>query len=80
MSSNRNWRDSVPYLRAKDLPAADLAWEFLRRNAEYRRAYASAMRASADAADLMAQRWGLRFRGGSSPGGGRDRSLLACPS
>lgn len=78
MSSKRNWRDSEPYLRAKELPAADLAWEFLRRNPAYQRAYASVMRSSADAADLMAQRWGLRFRSGSSPGGGRDRSLLAC--
>ena len=47
---------------------ADLAWEFLRRNPEYRAAYAAhAHAAHAHAADCRtdgpARRWGLRFPG-----------------
>ena len=44
MSSKPNWRDPAAYRQAAQLPAADLAWEFLRRDIGYRRAYASAVR------------------------------------
>lgn len=78
MSSKPNWRDPGVYRQAAQLPVADLAWEFLRRDIGYQRAYASAARQRPEAADLIAQKWGLRFRGGPAPGRRRGRSLLAC--
>ncbi|WP_363244950.1 DUF6499 domain-containing protein [Phenylobacterium sp.] len=77
MSSKPNWRDPAAYHQAAQLPVADLAWEFLRRDIGYRRAYASAVRHTPEAADMIAQRWGLRFRRGPTPGRRRCRSLLA---
>jgi hypothetical protein len=42
---------------------ADLAWEFLRRNPEYRAAYAAHTHAADRRTDGPARRWGLRFPG-----------------
>jgi len=77
MTNKPNWRDPAAYRQAALLPASDLAWEFLRRDTAYQRAYASAMRQTPAAADLIAGRWGLRFRGGPPPDRRRSRSLLA---
>lgn len=62
MSSTRDWRDPAPYQRAETFPARALAWEFLRRDTDYRRTYRAAIRRSRTTADRAAGRWGLRFR------------------
>lgn len=72
MPSKPNWRDPAAYRQASLLPVADLAWEFLRRDPAYRKAYTAAIRRSPETADEVAQRWGLRFRGGPSPGRWRN--------
>jgi hypothetical protein len=65
-----NWRAADAYTYLNDLGSTAFAWEFLRRNAEYQRAYRSVI-GEADANPVMseplAQRWGLRFRGRSAP-------------
>jgi len=66
------------------------AWEFLRRNPDYRRLYGD-FRVGSDGrgvAVAMAgfRRWGVMFPGGSEPGSSRrpadlgSRNLFACPA
>jgi hypothetical protein len=52
----KNWRLAAAYSYAADLGSRAFAWEFLRRNSEYRTAYRAI--ASKDDAALVAQRWG----------------------
>lgn len=65
--SKEDWRSRAAYDRAKDMKSHGIAWEFLRRNPDYRIAYGAA----ADQADFgtkgPAMRWGLRFPGGPEP-------------
>lgn len=63
MPSTRDWRDPAPYEQAETYPARNLAWEFLRRNPDYRRAYRATARQPQAIADDAVGRWGLRFRG-----------------
>ena len=59
-----DWRFPAAYRHAKHIPAAGFAWEYLRRNDEYRRDCRTiALTAGAAARDLeeFAHRWGLRF-------------------
>jgi hypothetical protein len=52
------WRSSEAYDYLDDLSAADLAWEYLRRNPDYQRDFQTAEgRGDAD----WTERWGLRF-------------------
>jgi hypothetical protein len=51
----RDWRNPADYADLAGLDLAGLAWEFLRRNPDYRRGHASGLSAEAAAA------WGLRF-------------------
>ena len=60
--SKEDWRSPAAYDYAKTLQSAGLAWEFLRRNPEYRADYRTA--ADDDGADAIAAVWGLRFPGG----------------
>jgi hypothetical protein len=58
------WRSSSTYNYLDDLVAADLAWEWLRRNADYQSDYAGAERTDADRerlTNMVRMRWGLRF-------------------
>jgi hypothetical protein len=58
------WRSSSTYDYLDDLVAADLAWEWLRRNTDYQRDYAEAERPDADRerlTNMVRMRWGLRF-------------------
>lgn len=60
-----NWRSSATYEYLNELDPAEFAWEYLRRNPEYRRDYRTAIRqepASDDDAEASTQPWGLRFR------------------
>ena len=56
------WRVKEGYDYLERLPPEGLAWEFLRRNANYQSDYkvGRSERRSRDAADI-AQRWGLQF-------------------
>lgn len=52
------WRSSEAYDYLDELSAADLAWEYLRRNPDYQRDFQIA----AGGGDLeWTERWGLRF-------------------
>lgn len=60
-----DWRAPAAYKHTKHIPAAGFAWEYLRRNEDYRREYqtlAATQRPDADRLETFTQRWGLRFR------------------
>lgn len=58
-----DWRSPAAYAYVSDLEPSGLAWEFLRRNPEYRREYraVSGESQSNDQAEAFACRWGMRF-------------------
>ncbi|WP_375142855.1 transcriptional regulator domain-containing protein [Pelagibacterium sp. 26DY04] len=73
------WRSSSTYDYVDGLVAADLAWEWLRRNADYQRDYAEIERGVVDPQryrDLVRARWGLQFRSPSNAQRHRNHSLL----
>ena len=59
-----DWRTPAAYRHTRNLPAAGFAWEYLRRNNEYRLEY-SALAASKQPAaghlEAFVERWGVRF-------------------
>ncbi|TKT81018.1 DUF6499 domain-containing protein [Aquamicrobium sp. LC103] len=59
-----DWRSPAAYKFAKSIPAAGFAWEYLRRDDEYRREF-QAITASTEPdperLEAFVQRWGLRF-------------------
>ena len=60
-----DWRTPAAYKHVKDLPAAGFAWEYLRRNEDYRKdveRLTRTERAAVEELDAFAARWGLRFR------------------
>lgn len=62
-----DWRAPAAYEHTKHIPAAGFAWEYLRRNEDYRREYhilAATQRPEAHQLERFSQRWGLRFRRG----------------
>ena len=59
-----DWRSPAAYKHTKHLPAAGFAWEYLRRNDEYRQDFRTAAatgRVGSRQLDAFAQRWGVRF-------------------
>jgi hypothetical protein len=69
---SRDWRSAAAYAELENASARDLAWEFLRRNPRYVRDWEQLDdRPFDDAADTVAERWGLRFPG--RPGARRAR-------
>ena len=65
MSEDESWRSETAYNYIDNLNPGDLAWEFLRRNPDYRKAYqelVSSGRLSLETAEEFANLWGLRFR------------------
>lgn len=59
-----DWRSPTEYSHAKKLAAAGFAWEYLRRDDEYRRDFetiARIKRPGMERLEAFAQRWGLRF-------------------
>ncbi|WP_202034585.1 transcriptional regulator domain-containing protein [Sinorhizobium meliloti] len=59
-----DWRSPAAYQFAKSIPAAGFAWEYLRRNDEYRREFQAITASSepeSDRLEAFVQRWGLRF-------------------
>ncbi|WP_234848938.1 transcriptional regulator domain-containing protein [Sinorhizobium medicae] len=65
MSEDENWRSEAAYDYIDKLTPGDLAWEFLRRNPDYRKSYQELVdigRLTEDIAREFAEQWGLRFR------------------
>ena len=65
MSQDENWRSEAAYDYIDNLSPGDLAWEFLRRNPDYRKAYRDLVasgRLTEEVAQEFANQWGLRFR------------------
>ena len=59
-----NWRAPAAYRHTRKIPPAGFAWEYLRRNDDYREDFRLLVRAKRpDATELeaFARRWGLRF-------------------
>lgn len=79
MSEEENWRSDTAYEYVDKLTANDLAWEFLRRNPEYRTAFqalVSSGRLTDEAAKIFARQWGLCFRGRPAHHGAWTADLL----
>ncbi|WP_439575397.1 transcriptional regulator domain-containing protein [Phreatobacter sp.] len=65
MSEDESWRSEAAYDYIDKLTPGDLAWEFLRRNPEYRKSYQELLangRLTEDVSREFAEQWGLRFR------------------
>jgi len=65
MSEDETWRSEAAYDYIDKLAPGDLAWEFLRRNPEYRKSYDQLVavgRLTEEVATEFAKQWGLRFR------------------
>ncbi|WP_199252573.1 transcriptional regulator domain-containing protein [Chachezhania sediminis] len=59
-----DWRSPAAYRHAKHIPAAGFAWEYLRRNDDYRRdfqAVAATRRPGGSILEAFADLRGLRF-------------------
>lgn len=59
-----DWRSPAAYQFAKSIPAAGFAWEYLRRDDEYRRefqAITTSRKPDPERLEAFARRWGLRF-------------------
>ncbi|WP_354198994.1 transcriptional regulator domain-containing protein [Aquamicrobium terrae] len=79
MSEDDNWRSDAAYSYVDELTPDDLAWEFLRRNPDYRKSYAELVatgRLNEEEASRFARHWGLRFRRGPDGHGARSADLL----
>lgn len=59
--STEDWRSPAAYQYAATMEPASLAWEFLRRNPDYRNAYKAAPAQADDGTEGLGRRWGLRF-------------------
>jgi len=65
MSEEGSWRTGSAYDYIDGLSAPDIAWEFLRRNHDYRREYSELQDSghlAPDKARALSDRWGLSFR------------------
>ncbi|MFC5373834.1 transcriptional regulator domain-containing protein [Brevundimonas faecalis] len=65
MSEDESWRSEAAYDYIDALTPGDLAWEFLRRNPDYRKSYSELVavgRLTESTAREFAAKWGLRFR------------------
>ena len=79
MSEDEDWRSEAAYDYIDKLTPGDLAWEFLRRNPDYRNAYRDLVatgRLTEAIAQEFAERWGLRFRRRPSQLGANPADLL----
>ncbi len=59
-----DWRAPAAYVHTKTIPAAGFAWEYLRRNHDYRQDFQILVRAkrpNASELEAFARRWGVRF-------------------
>ena len=76
---NTDWRTPATYAHARNISTAGFAWEFLRRDPDYRRDFRRAkasQRGTVEAQAALTDRWGLRFRGGPGPACRRSTAVL----
>ena len=77
-----DWRSRSAYDYIDDLTAPEVAWEFLRRNPDYRKDYLElsiAGQLDTDIGRAFAEKWGLCFRRRSGKSRSRaSRRLVAC--
>lgn len=59
--SNTNWRIARSYSYIFELAPQEIAWEFLRRNPDYRLCVSGSDPSAEDDTDKLAKPWGLRF-------------------
>jgi hypothetical protein len=62
-----DWRSPAAYAHTKSISAAGFAWEYLRRDEDYRRDFHRVRRLSrlnSGAQTAFSERWGLRFPDG----------------
>ena len=74
-----DWRSPAAYAHAKSIPAAGFAWEYLRRDEDYRRDFHRVRRLprlDSDVQTAFSERWGLRFPGGPGPLRRAGRAVL----
>lgn len=59
-----DWRSDKAYTNFEKADAADIAWEWLRRDGEYQRDYEALTsdQRSGGLPDSLRQKWGLSFR------------------
>ncbi len=60
-----DWRVPEEYRYTAKIPAAGFAWEYLRRNDEYRHDFdtlTATKQPARQELEMFARRWGLRFR------------------
>ncbi|WP_027528492.1 transcriptional regulator domain-containing protein [Bradyrhizobium sp. Ec3.3] len=59
-----DWKSQSAYDKVYEAETTDVAWEWLRRNGEYQRAYKGLTNAqrSSGMTDDFRQQWGLSFR------------------
>lgn len=76
MVAQGNWRDAETYRYLKDLNAAELAWEFLRRNSDYQREVAASNPSDDRAVAALNAHWGSRFPDTAGPTRHERRHLL----
>lgn len=76
--ARRDWRTRTYYDGIEDFTPRELAWEYLRRNPDFKREQRRAPKAGSDPdlADSAAQTWGLRFRGRPKPRLATDGGVL----
>lgn len=76
---NTDWRTPATYAHAQNLSTAGFAWEFLRRDPDYRRDFRrvkASPRGMVEPQTTFADRWGLRFPGGPQPACRRNATIL----
>ncbi|WP_409049897.1 transcriptional regulator domain-containing protein [Agrobacterium vitis] len=79
MPQDHDWRSNANYDFVDQLTTSELAWEFLRRNQEYRQAYrdlSARGQLHSDTAREVAEKWGLCFCCRSSTHSTRPARLL----
>ena len=79
MSEEDAWRSEAAYNYIDTLTPGDLAWEFLRRNIEYKRSYDEFLQRNGKSEEVSREftsRWGLRFRSRSLVFGNNIAHLL----
>lgn len=79
MPEQHDWRSDADYDFIDRLTTSELAWEFLRRNLDYRKAYESLAargQLDSDQARAVAEQWGLCFRRRSPAHSNRSSYLL----
>ena len=76
MPSAPDWRSASAYAHAYEFDLREFAWEYLRRNPDYRQDYRAAVRRNGRI-ERLAVRWGLRFPFRSAAAGRHRSTRLA---